>query len=237
MTADTPSTQQIPLPFSHYDRFDFDSFWPGDNTQACTHLQTIVLGSSTDSIYLWGEAGTGKSHLLQAACSQAGSDKRVAYIPLSQYRTLAPQLLDGLDKMQIVCIDGLEHIAGYDAWELAIFNLYNQMREQNHALLFASRHNPSVIDITLADLKSRLSWGVTYHLLPLDEAGRIQALQKRAQLRGFELSHEVLDYLTRRVARDMHNLFDWLNKLDDASLREQRRLTVPFVKKIIEGKN
>ena len=82
------STGQIPLPFSRYDQFDFVQYWPGENQSVIDHLQQLVAGQTDKSTFLWGETGSGKSHLLQAVCSLAAENKRVAYIPLKQCESL-----------------------------------------------------------------------------------------------------------------------------------------------------
>ena len=187
---------QLPLPFDKFDRFEFDRFWPGENAQVVAYLVRLVDGQEHQPVFIWGEKTTGKSHLLQAVCTRAYSlDMNVAYIPLQQHAVLSPVLLEGLEQLDIVCIDDLDQVAGVNQWELAVFNLFNAMIDAGKPLLFAANASPKGIPVSLADLKSRLGWGMTFHLKPLNEEERFRMLQRRAELRGLVLSDEITAYL------------------------------------------
>ncbi|MCH7696340.1 MAG: DnaA regulatory inactivator Hda [Proteobacteria bacterium] len=234
MSDAVDAARQIPLPFGKFDRFDFDSYLACSNQELVQHLQKAGSGDETKNIFLWGMAGTGKSHLLQAVCSSAGCDtKNVAYIPLAQADELSPELLQGLEQMDIVCVDDLQHIAGQAPWEQALLHLFNRLRDQQRAMIIASKYSPQVIDIDLPDLRSRLCWDLVFHLQPLDEKKRVEALQRRARARGFTIPDEVADYLGKRAARDTHSLFKLLDKLDEASLVAKKKLTIPFVRDLL----
>lgn len=209
-------------------------YWHGPNRELVDQLQQLAVGNDRRNIYLWGGSGTGKSHLLHASCNRAhASGRRAAYVPLAQHEILQPDLLEGLEHLDLVCIDDLDRIAGDKAWETAIFHLFNRMREQGHPLVIAAQASPKGTPLALADLSSRLSWDLVYHLAPLDEPSRFLALQHRAGLRGMDVPDEVLDFLSRRIGRDTHTLFAWLEKLDAASLEAKRKLTVPFVRELL----
>lgn len=193
------------------------------------------MGQVTGNIYLWGRPGTGKSHLLQAVCTCAQDNYRTAaYIPFAQLDEFTPELLHGLESLDLVCIDDLGRIAGRNEWETALFHLFNRMREANRSMIFAARQGPLEIALGLQDLKSRLSWDLGYYLTPLDDESVAIALKQRAGARMFDLPDEVVSYIVSRVARDTHNLFRLLDQLDDASLASQKKLTIPFVKRLID---
>lgn len=202
--------------------------------QIVSYLQQSFDQSPGKNIYLWGDRGTGKSHLLQAACTLAASrQKKVIYIPLQKKAQISPELLNGMESLDLVCIDDIDKAAGDAEWELALFNLYNRLAALQKTLIVSASSSPGGLSLQLADLKSRLAAGVTWHLSNLDEKDRLLALQERAKVRGFELSDEVIDFLSRRVARDMHSLFNWLDRLDQATLVSKKKLTVPFVREIL----
>ena len=229
---------QIPLPFTRFDTFDFDSFLPGDNDAAVHGLKRIAGGASQGNLYLWGPAGTGKSHLLQAATTLASENKmNVAYIPFDQISEFSPGMLQGLETLDLVCIDDLHRAAGSSAWEQGLFHLFNRLREQRRPLVMSADQSPQAIGIELPDLKSRLAWDLVFHLQPLDEASLIRALQQRARARMFDFPDEVLDYLVKRVSRDTRNLFQLLDRLDEASLASKKKITIPFVKRILDIKS
>ena len=226
---------QIPLPFGRFDRYDFGLYLPGGNREALAYLEGLAAGESAGNVHLWGGPGTGKSHLLQAVCTRAAAlGRRPAYVPLAQRERLQPGVLAGLEDMDLVCLDDLDEIAAVPAWETAIFHLDNRLVEPGGCLVSASTLSAAGLPLSLPDLKSRLSASIAYHLAALDEQSRLEALKQRAHSRGFELPGEVADYLSRRVARDTHTLFDWLDRLDRESMASKKRLTIPFVRELLK---
>jgi DnaA family protein len=237
VTADRAQAGQIPLPFRQYDHYELEQYWAGDNREVLEHLYGLHPGSS-GSTCLWGESGTGKSHLLQAMCTRmAAQGGRSAYLPLGEHPALEPGMLQGLEQLQLVCMDDMNAVAGIESWERAIFNLFNGLVEAGHTLIFSASVSPRGLSVALPDLKSRLQSGLIFHLRPLPEADRLQALRQRARRRGLDLSDEVTAYLSKRLARDTHSLFRFLDRLDQASLAAKRRLTVPFVRELLDDES
>lgn len=229
-------TEQIPLRFSWRDGFSFENFFAGENVEAVHYLQKITLDKSVDDkfLFLWGFANVGKSHLLQAACQQvADSGVSVAYLPLAAIGDLQPEMFTGLEQLSLVCIDDVQVLAGNKQCEEALFHLYNRMRDAGGRMIVAADTAPKALPIELVDLQSRLSWGPVFHLQELTEKNKIEALQLRANARGFELTEEVGLFLIRRSARDIVSLFSLLDKLDEESLAQHRKLTIPFVRGLI----
>lgn len=227
-------TAQLPLGLALKDSATFANFIPGPQSEVLQALQESARGGGEPFIYLAGAAGTGKTHLLQAACHAAAQQSHaVAYLPLQQVAEFGTEMLDGLEQMRLVCLDDLQIVAGRADWEQAFFNLFNRLRDSGGRLIVAAAPKPAQLGLALPDLTSRLGWGVTYVLQALDDADKLSALRLRAQARGFELPDEVGNYLLARLPRDMHALFAVLDQLDYASLAAQRRLTVPFIKSIL----
>ncbi|MEJ2760291.1 MAG: DnaA regulatory inactivator Hda [Gammaproteobacteria bacterium] len=225
---------QIPLPFRQYDHYELEQYWAGDNREALEHLLGVRVGSG-GSTCLWGESGTGKSHLLQAMCTRiAGQGGRSAYLPLGEHAALEPGMLQGLEQLHLVCMDDVHAVAGSDRWERAVFNLFNGLVEAGNTLVFSASVSPRGLPLDLPDLKSRLQSGLIFHLTPLPETARLGVLRQRARRRGFDLSDEVTAYIARRLARDTHSLFRFLDRLDEASLAAKRKLTVPFVRELLD---
>ncbi|MEX0870957.1 MAG: DnaA/Hda family protein, partial [Aquisalimonadaceae bacterium] len=118
-------------------------------------------------------------------------------------------------------------------WEEAVFHLYNRVLEAGGRLLVSASGRPARLGISLPDLESRLSWGLVHRLQPLSESELLQALERRALARGLELPADTGRYLISRVPRDAGSLFSLLDRLDQAALAAQRRLTVPFVRRVL----
>jgi DnaA family protein len=230
--------QQLSLSVNLNDDATFENFYAPAQTHNAMVVQGLreqVEGRGEAFIYLWGAPGCGLTHLLQAACHQAQEmGMSVQYLPLRDLVGYAPEeLFIGLEELDLICLDCLPTIAGRADWELAIFNLYNRLRERSRRLLVAAEHNPRELAISLEDLRSRLQWGITYQVHNLSDAEKQQALQLRARARGLELNDEVAQYIIQRLPRDTNELFWQLQRLDHASLAEQRKLTIPFVKKVL----
>jgi DnaA family protein len=225
---------QLPLGLTLKDSATFANFIAGPDSEVVLALQTCAQGQGEAFIYLAGAPGTGKTHLLQAACHEAAQRSgTVAYLPLQHVAEFDIGVLEGLERMALVCLDDVQSVAGQADWEQALFVLFNRLRDNGGRLIVSAISKPSQLGLSLADLSSRLGWGLTYVLQELDDDDKLLALRLRAQARGFELPDEVGRYLLLRLPRDMHALFAVLDRLDYASLVAQRRLTVPFIKSIL----
>lgn len=228
-------SHQLALGVKLRDSSVFESFFAGRNQAVVDVLRSLNAGAAPTCIFLQGSPGTGKTHLLQALCARRGSEgTAIAYLPLAELVSLGPEVLSGCGELACVCIDDVEQIAGSAAWERALFSVHQQLDEHHGRLVVTSKDAPAGTGIELADLRSRLGGGLVLTLQALDESEQVEALQMRAQLRGFDLPFETAQYLLRRLPRDMTSLCGFLDRLDDASLAAQRRLTVPFVKEVME---
>jgi DnaA family protein len=227
---------QLPLGLSLSDSATFDNFLLGRNETAARTIQACAAGDEEPPVvYLWGGASTGKTHLLQAACHHAAEHGRTAaYVPLGRAAEFPLEVLEGLESMALVCIDDVNAVAGQPDWELALFSLFNRIRDQGGRLVVAAFAAPGDIGMQLPDLVSRLSWGPVFHLQELDDDEKLEALILRARRRGLELPAETGRYLMQHYPRNMNVLFGLLERLDKASLAAQRRLTLPFVKQTLE---
>jgi DnaA family protein len=222
--------EQLPLGVSRRDFARFSSFVPGANREALAALEAF---DGPRVMWLWGRPGSGKTHLLQAACGAAGDrGEPCAYVDVATIATSA--VLDGCDALHIVCLDNIDAVSQSADWNAALFRLYVALQDHQGRLVVASRAPAAGIEFTLADLRSRLLAASIHHLAGLDESGQREALQLRAAARGLELSDDAALFLVHRVPRDMHTLFGLLDRLDRASLAAQRRLTIPFLKEQLE---
>lgn len=233
MLLNTPA--QLSLPLYLPDDETFASFYPGENSSLLSALQVALNQEHSSYIYFWSREGGGRSHLLHAACAELSQrGEAVGYVPLDKRAYFVPEVLDGMEQLSLVCIDNIEGIAGDEMWETAVFHLYNRILETGRTcLLISGDRPPRQLNLELPDLASRLDWGQIYKLQPLSDEEKLQALQQRAKLRGFELPEDVGRFLLKRLDREMRALFMTLNQLDHASITAQRKLTIPFVKEIL----
>ncbi len=225
---------QLPLGLSLRESARFENFYSGPNEELVSVLREAAQGKPEPCLYISGAAGSGKTHLLQAACfAAAAAGRGTAYVPLAEAADLAPAVLEGLEQMQLVCLDDVQAIAADAAWEHALFDLFNRVREAGHTLLVSGSGRADQCGLVLPDLVSRLGWGVTYVLGSLSDDDVRAALSCRARGRGLELPEDTAQFLLRRLPRDLPSAFDLLDRLDEASMIEQRRLTIPFVKEVL----
>jgi DnaA-homolog protein len=235
------SAKQLPLGIRLRDTSVFASYFPGRNRSVVDALYALSAprsGASDGPTCVWvhGAPSVGKTHMLQAMCARAHADSRsAAYLPLAEVAQLGGEVLSGYGQFSLVCLDDAEAVAGNTDWERALFRLHQELDEQSARLVMAASAPPAALLFKLADLASRLNGGVVLTLQPLDEAEQLAALQLRAQLRGCELPEETGQFLLRRLPRNMAALCAFLDELDEASLVAQRRLTVPFVKAVMQS--
>ena len=198
--------------------------------------------SQEQFFYLWGSSGSGVSHLLQAVQHQLldqqtglkGAAPSIQYLPLAELLAYpAADVCAGLEQLDMVVIDNIEALAGNSEWELALFALYNRLRDNNKRLLVGAAMSPRQLPIQLADLQSRLQWGTVYQLSALSDQEKSQALAMRAQALGLDLGVEVIQFIMTHTDRNIHQLIAILARVDNASLAEKRRITIPFVKQVL----
>ena len=222
---------QLALPLKLDDHAVFDSYFVGRNDPVVAYLKDMVASGRGPGCWIGGAAATGKTHLLQAVCERSG-DKSV-YLSLADFVATGPAILDGLGERQFVCLDDLQSVAGDPAWELGLFELVNQLADNDGVLTIAATSAPRKCGLRLADLLSRLSRLPVFHLSALDDSERILALQLRASQRGLELPNDTANYILGRSRRDMASLYRQLDKLDGEALKAQRKLTIPFVRDVL----
>lgn len=226
--------QQLTLSVALRDDARFANFYLGasqHNQQALFTLKQQWENQGEQLIYLHGQGGVGVSHLLQAACHYAeGLGYSSIYLPLDEMLEYGVEVLEGIEQLDLLALDGLQQVAGHAEWETALFHLFNRVRDLGNKLLIGAHLPANQLALQLPDLQSRLSWGATFALQELTDEEKLQALQLRAKQRGLKLSEEVGRYILTRGPRDMSGMFALLENLDRASLEQQRKLTIPFVK-------
>ena len=203
------------------------NFVVGGNTELAQTLKAVVDNTSSQrSLMLWGDAGSGKTHLLKAAVSYAaecGAD--AVYLD-------APTAIQ-LDQQQgdLLAVDNVQQLD--ETAQIALFNLFNRFREQRKALLVAGPVAPAQLQVR-DDLKTRLAWGLVYQAVCLTDAEKAQALKNHAQERGMRLPEDVVEYCLRHLRRDLPTLMATLDALDDWSLTAKKPVTVAMVRQMVQ---
>jgi DnaA family protein len=226
--------QQLALAIQLNDEATLADFFWGNNLFLKEQLMRSFQGNGERFFYLWGNSGNGKTHLLQACCHHVSSTQIAIYLPLDILKNWEPDVIDGLEGQTLITIDDVANIAGNPQWEEALFHLYNRVKENEHTrIIMTGSTPPNLLPIQLLDLRSRLNWGLVMQIHELEDEEKLNALSLYAHKRGFYLSTGVGQFLLNRCSRNMHDLLQLLNRLDEASLVAQRKITIPFVKNVL----
>jgi DnaA family protein len=200
--------RQLPLEFSQAAEPSFDTFIAGSNAEALERVRALAAGELHEAIvYLWGEAGSGRSHLLRAAARAN------------------PALVVADD------VESLDAPA-----QQALFVAINAAREGGAHVLAAGGAAPAGLALR-EDLRTRLGWGLVYQLKPLTDVQKAMHLRAEAGRRGLRLTDEVVWYLLHHLPRDLASLNAVLETLDRHSLARQRPITLPLIREALSEKN
>ncbi|WJG11141.1 DnaA regulatory inactivator Hda [Aliiglaciecola sp. LCG003] len=232
--------RQIVLDVNLPDEQTFDTFIVGDNDLLVEQCRQLVSPSENDGTpfltFLAGAEGAGKSHLLVALCHLAAQQNiSHFYLSLEPDMPFPAQILDDLEKIQLVCIDNIQHLSHQLDWQEALFDLINRSQEtQGCKLVISANQGPKNLEFQLADLISRLTWGISFTIQPLDDDLIEKALVLKAKSRGIIIAPESIRYLISHTRRDLHSLTQTLETLELKSLQEKRKLSIPFIKQALD---
>jgi DnaA family protein len=203
-----------------------DNFFSGRNGELVAALRALPESEQGKrSLYLWGLPGSGRTHLLKAATALFRQQGLKA-----EYtgHNVDWDALAGYDAVALDDVETLDETA-----QIALFNLFNRLREAGRALIVAGPCAPMELPLR-DDLRTRLGWGLVYQVLALNDAEKSEALQRHAADRGFSLPEDVVHYLLRHVRRDLPSLMGMLDALDEWSLTAKRPVTVPLLKQLLQ---
>ncbi len=221
---------QLVLPIQMEVEASFDNYLDAGNAPIVSWLKEALIGFPPERgqvIVLWGPKGVGKSHLLNAFCQAARVGGLTCY--QDPIDTLPSSAAKG-----VIAIDDADRFAGDQQAEQSLLAWFEAVRQLRGVLLLTTLRPPSAMGIKLPDLVSRLNMSQVFELVLLDDNGKAQALAQRAAMRGFELSPKVISWLMTHETREISSLFEILNRLDAASLKEKRKVTIPLLRELLK---
>ena len=225
---------QIPLQLMPRRDSRFENFVTGPNKAVVEALKHMP-DEPGSHIFLFGDEGSGKTHLLNALCHETRERQgRAFYLALKRLPHDAIESLQGLETLDLVCVDDLHIIAGDKAWEEALFHCFNRIREANGRLLISSRKRLSALNLGLPDLASRLAWGLRLPLTPLEDQDKLAVINMHSDALGFNMSEDVQHYLLKHHDRSMAALLQTVDNLHQAALTNKRRITVPLAREVLK---
>jgi len=226
---------QIPLQLEPRRDSRFEDFVSGPNHAIVEALKHMPAEPGS-SVFLFGDEGSGKTHLLNALCYETRERQgRAFYLTLKRLPKDAIASLQGLEQLDLVCVDDLHVIAGDQAWEEALFHCFNRIREANGRLLVSSRKRLSALDLGLPDLASRLAWGLRLPLMPLEDQDKLAVIDLHSNALGLSLPVDVQQYLLKHHDRSMAALIQTVEYLHQAALTNKRRITVPLAREVLKA--
>ncbi|SDI09413.1 DnaA regulatory inactivator Hda [Nitrosomonas sp. Nm132] len=210
-----------------------ENFIPGRNLELLQTLRKAVTNTNQNPerfIYVWGSAGCGKSHLLQAVAETFVQQQLTAIYVSCEINS---EFAFDADSIDCVTIDNVERLGSVA--QVRLFNFYNQVREEGNALFLVSGEVPPAQLTLRQDLVTRLGWGLAYQIHELSDEEKREAMRSHAISCGFELSHEICDYLLRHEQRDLPTLIRVVDALDRYSLAKQRQITLPLLRELLQA--
>lgn len=227
-------TRQFPLDLRWPPHQRLDAFHPGHNAAALREVEALATVPRHPWVFLQGAGGTGKSHLLIGACrAVADAGHATRYLSLASLPEPRAEAIAGIDAKGLVAVDDVQVLAGDREGEHALFDLFNRAKAASAAMLFAANASPAELGLRLPDLVSRLSSCTQCPLHALDDEGRREMLRLLARRMGLRLDDEVLDWWFARQPRDPASLIALLRRIDRAALAAQRRVTIPFLRELL----
>lgn len=228
------SAGQLAFPLSGNDKASFDNFLTGQNVELVGAIKASVRGQETKLVYFYGPKSSGKSHIMFAALRLAKDDGiKTSYLSLND-SYVAPEMLAVIDVSTVVFVDNADGWAGDREKERALFTLFEQVKHAGGQLIISASQAPEQVNFVIPDLVSRLSSGLIYAIETLSEEQQFEALRLRASHRGLSISDDAVKYLLTRMTRDTGEIFELLERIDHASLAEQRRVTIPFLQGLLK---
>ncbi len=225
--------QQLPLSISLRDDATFGNFYPsGENTLVVKSLEQLNPGGDYHLAYLCGLSGCGRSHLLQAVCHQFPDS---VYLPMAELSDYEPdEVFAALEHQALVCLDDIDSVAGAGNWEEALFHFLNRKMLLGGVVLVSAGQLAEGL-FALPDLVSRLQQGLVLRLSQPGDEDKARIFSWRGRRRGMHIPQEVTNFVLRHYGRDLRQLMRLLDELDVQSLEQKRRVTVPFVRELIES--
>ncbi len=227
---------QLLLPVTYNSTQTFSSFVEGEGLEGLlvNELQRAIDSDSFTAHFLAGQSGVGCTHLLNACCHYADANNKTSMLlPMEQVVGNTPELIQGLEAVNVVCIDNVDLVQENDEWQTALFNLFNALQQNKATIIFSGHQSPSKLNLGLPDLASRLQWCTLFQLPELSEAQKIEALIQHAHLMEFEVTEDVAKFMINRLPRNMIFLMQALETMAKQSVALKRVVTVPFVKEVL----
>ena len=224
--------KQLTFPWNKVNKSSLEGFY---TSQENSHLVSILKDTNfSDDLFIYGTKESGKTFLLQALCNSYSSmSKSSLYIPLNKVMNYGVEIFESLENMNLVCVDGIEEAISKIEWEKAIFNLINKALISKSRLILSSSQDLKSLNFTLPDLESRIRKIQSFELYPINDKDIFDALKYISKLTSINLGDKEAKYLVTYSQRNISNLVQILESLDQLSIEMKRKITIPLIKEVI----
>ena len=224
--------KQLTFPWSKVNKSSMLGFYI---SQENVHLISLLKDSNfIDDLFIYGTKESGKTFLLQAICNSYSSmNKSSLYVPLKKVMNYGVEIFESLENIDLICIDGIEQVISKLEWEKEIFNLINKALISKSRLILTSSKNLKSLNFSLPDLESRIKKIQSCELHPIDDKDLLDALKYISQFKSINLGDKEAKYLVTYSQRDISNLVQILESLDQLSMEMKRKITIPLIKEVI----
>ena len=224
--------KQLTFPWNKVNKSSLEGFY---TSQENSHLVSILKDANfSDDLFIYGTKESGKTFLLQALCNSYSSmSKSSLYIPLHKVMNYGVEIFESLENMNLICVDGIEEVISKIEWEKAIFNLINKALISKSRLILSSSQDLKSLNFALPDLESRIRKIQSFELYPINDKDIFDALKYISKLTSINLGDKEAKYLVTYSQRDISNLIQILESLDQLSMEMKRKITIPLIKEVI----
>ena len=224
--------KQLTFPWNKVNKSSLEGFY---TSQENSHLVSILKDTNfSDDLFIYGTKESGKTFLLQALCNSYSSmSKSSLYIPLNKVMNYGVEIFESLENMNLICVDGIEEAISKIEWEKAIFNLINKALISKSRLILSSSQDLKSLNFALPDLESRIRKIQSFELYPINDKDIFDALKYISKLTSINLGDKEAKYLVTYSQRNISNLVQILESLDQLSMEMKRKITIPLIKEVI----
>ena len=224
--------KQLTFPWNKVNKSSMLGFYTSREND---HLVSLLKDSNfLDDLFIYGTKQSGKTFLLQAMCNSYSSMRKSSlYVPLKKVMNYGVEIFESLENIDLICIDDIEQVISITEWEKEIFNLINKSLISKSRLIFTSSKDLKSLSFSLPDLESRIKKIQSYELYPIDDKDIIDALKYISQFKSINLGDKEAKYLVTYSQRDISNLIQILESLDQLSMEMKRKITIPLIKEVI----
>ena len=224
--------KQLTFPWNKVNKSSLEGFY---TSQENLHLVSILKDTNfSDDLFIYGTKESGKTFLLQALCNSYSSmGKSSLYIPLNKVMNYGVEIFESLENMNLICVDGIEKAISKIEWEKAIFNLINKALISKSRLILSSSQDLKSLNFALPDLESRIRKIQSFELYPINDKDIFDALKYISKLTSINLGDKEVKYLVTYSQRNISNLVQILESLDQLSMEMKRKITIPLIKEVI----